>query len=403
MVTAAPAVATAAPRAARSARAGRRPPVHAGAAGGGRRTCARRSGSTAWWRRSAIAPRTAGAAGRTRPRGRVYRDFSLYVIRPDRRVLGPLELDGGEDPATEVAGDAGGPRRAGLSRRLPAVRGAGGGRVAGAAAAARRSTERQTVRAVSAQAGAAIGHAGRARRPASATRGPLTTPIVQSATFVFESVGGDAPLPRGRRGPVPLHALREPHPARAGGATWPPWRRARRRSVFASGMAAATTGILSLLEPGDEVLASASLYGGTTRFVREMLPRFGFRSRVVPGRRPRAGRARWPATAPGARGREPDQPHGGDRGPRGGGRRRPRPRDRGVGGQHLRHPGAAAPLGLGADLVMHSLTKALGGHSDIIGGALVGSRARIEKAHAPAEGARAAAWTRTPRSSSCAG
>jgi cystathionine beta-lyase/cystathionine gamma-synthase len=38
------------------------------------------------------------------------------------------------------------------------------------------------------------------------------------------------------------------------------------------------------------------------------------------------------------------------------------------------------PLCLGADLVMHSLTKALGGHSDIIAGALVGSRERIEKA-----------------------
>jgi cystathionine beta-lyase/cystathionine gamma-synthase len=38
------------------------------------------------------------------------------------------------------------------------------------------------------------------------------------------------------------------------------------------------------------------------------------------------------------------------------------------------------PLGLGADLVMHSLTKSLGGHSDLIGGALVGSRERIEKA-----------------------
>ena len=34
--------------------------------------------------------------------GRLYRDLSLYVIRPDRRVLGPLEWDGGEDPATEV-------------------------------------------------------------------------------------------------------------------------------------------------------------------------------------------------------------------------------------------------------------------------------------------------------------
>jgi hypothetical protein len=34
--------------------------------------------------------------------GRVYRDFSLYVVRPERRVLGPLDLDGAQDPATEV-------------------------------------------------------------------------------------------------------------------------------------------------------------------------------------------------------------------------------------------------------------------------------------------------------------
>ena len=40
------------------------------------------------------------------------------------------------------------------------------------------------------------------------------------------------------------------------------------------------------------------------------------------------------------------------------------------------------PIALGADLVMHSLTKALAGHSDLIGGALVGSRARIDAARA---------------------
>jgi hypothetical protein len=34
--------------------------------------------------------------------GRVFRDVSLYVIRPERRSLGPLELDGAQDPATEV-------------------------------------------------------------------------------------------------------------------------------------------------------------------------------------------------------------------------------------------------------------------------------------------------------------
>jgi hypothetical protein len=34
--------------------------------------------------------------------GRVYRSVALYVIRPDRRLLAPLDLDGSEDPATEV-------------------------------------------------------------------------------------------------------------------------------------------------------------------------------------------------------------------------------------------------------------------------------------------------------------
>jgi hypothetical protein len=34
--------------------------------------------------------------------GRVYREVGLYVIRPERRALGPFELDGARDPATEV-------------------------------------------------------------------------------------------------------------------------------------------------------------------------------------------------------------------------------------------------------------------------------------------------------------
>jgi hypothetical protein len=34
--------------------------------------------------------------------GRLYRDVGLYVIRPERRTLGPLELDGAPDPASEV-------------------------------------------------------------------------------------------------------------------------------------------------------------------------------------------------------------------------------------------------------------------------------------------------------------
>jgi len=38
--------------------------------------------------------------------GRVYRDFALYVVRPERRPFGPLELEGAQDPATEARATA---------------------------------------------------------------------------------------------------------------------------------------------------------------------------------------------------------------------------------------------------------------------------------------------------------
>lgn len=214
-----------------------------------------------------------------------------------------------------------------------------------------------------------------------AKAGPLTAPVVQSATFVMESsaemrryLEGDEGLYLYTRYANPTVRVLEEHLAAL--------EEGEDALAFASGMAAATTGILSLLEPGDEVLASASLYGGTARFVRDVLPRFGFGGRVVAvpdlvkvaslaGERTRVIVLESPtnpmveivdlaAVAAAAH-------------------------DRGIAvfvDNTFATPVVQRPLKLGADLVMHSLSKALGGHSDIIGGALVGSRARIEKAHA---------------------
>ena len=216
------------------------------------------------------------------------------------------------------------------------------------------------------------------RKPAS---GPLIPPVVQSATFVMASsaemrryLEGDEGLYLYTRYANPTVRVLEEHLAAL--------EEGEDALALASGMAAATTGILSLLEPGDEVLASASLYGGTARFVRDILPRFGFGGRVVPvpdlakvaslaGERTRVLVVESPtnpmveivdlaAVAAAAH-------------------------DRGIAvfvDNTFATPVVQRPLKLGADLVMHSLSKALGGHSDIIGGALIGSRARIEKAHA---------------------
>jgi cystathionine beta-lyase/cystathionine gamma-synthase len=152
--------------------------------------------------------------------------------------------------------------------------------------------------------------------------------------------------------------------------------------ALASGMAAMTSAVFSLVEAGDEVLGSASLYGGTARLLVETLPRFGIGSRLLPlseltrvdrvaGPRSRVLIVESPtnptleivdlaavSAAAHARGLSV------------------------VVDNTFATPLLQRPLSLGADLVMHSLTKSLAGHSDLIGGALMGSRARIDAARA---------------------
>jgi cystathionine beta-lyase/cystathionine gamma-synthase len=212
-------------------------------------------------------------------------------------------------------------------------------------------------------------------------QGPLTTPIVQASTFVFDSAAemrryleGDPDLAfefYTRYGNPTLRALEEGLAA---------LEEAEAGVVFASGMAAITTAILSTVQAGDEVLASASLYGGTTKFVRDHLPKLGMTSRIVaPADLPRLARIASPRSrtvvlesptnpavdvvdiAEVAR-----QAHAAGMTV--------------IVDNTFASPFLQRPLALGADIVMHSLTKALGGHSDIIGGALVGSAERMHRA-----------------------
>jgi methionine-gamma-lyase len=215
----------------------------------------------------------------------------------------------------------------------------------------------------------------------SARPGPLATPIVQTSTFAFASadelrryLDGDEELflytryanPTVRDLEQRLAALEQAEAALALG----------------SGMAAMTSAVLSLVQTGDEVLGAASLYGGTTRLLTDTLPRFGIGSRLVPlAELPRVDRIA------GERSRvlileSPTNPtleivdltavasaaH-----------------ERGlvvIVDNTFASPHLQQPLRLGADLVMHSLTKSLAGHSDLIGGALAGSRERIAAARA---------------------
>jgi len=211
--------------------------------------------------------------------------------------------------------------------------------------------------------------------------GPLAPPIAQTSTFAFASA---AELRRYLDGEPGLYlysryanpTVRELEEALAA------LEGAEDALALSSGMAAMSTAVLSLLRAGDEVLASASLYGGTLKLLSQLLPRFSVTTRfVAPAELARVGQLAGDASkllivesptnptldvvdlqevcsAARARGLAV------------------------VVDNTFATPLLQQPLALGADLVMHSLTKALAGHSDLLGGALVGSHARVDAARA---------------------
>jgi cystathionine gamma-lyase len=143
-----------------------------------------------------------------------------------------------------------------------------------------------------------------------------------------------------------------------------------RALAFASGMAA-THCVMMLLGPGDHVVASADLYGGTYRLLHRILDRTQVRVTTVASTDPAAVAAAFTSATkllwietPGnplmsitdiARCAEIAHARGALLGV----------------DNTFATPVLTQPLSLGADVVMHSATKYLGGHSDVLGGALV--------------------------------
>jgi len=139
----------------------------------------------------------------------------------------------------------------------------------------------------------------------------------------------------------------------------------------ASGMAAMHVGIATLLGAGDHIVASASLYGGTVNLLSHTLPRFGISTTFVKPRDLDGFRAALQTNTRlligetiGNPGLEVlDIPAIADIAHRA---KVPLLID-----STFATPYLCRPLDLGADLVMHSLTKWIGGHGIAIGGALI--------------------------------
>jgi cystathionine beta-lyase/cystathionine gamma-synthase len=216
----------------------------------------------------------------------------------------------------------------------------------------------------------AVIHAGEAR---PRVEGAVTLPIFQSSTFEVKSDGDYHDVRYARLSNTPNHAVLHAKLAAIEGG--------EAALVTASGMAAISSTLLSILGSGDHVMAHRTLYGGTHDFLTKDLPRLGIEHTLV------------------------DADARGDAWERG-----LRPTTRAFYVETLTNPllevldldGVASfckahglvsiidntlatpvnfrPIARGFDLVVHSATKYLNGHSDIVAGAVVGSAERVRAA-----------------------
>ncbi|MDX2208232.1 MAG: cystathionine gamma-synthase family protein [Gemmatimonadales bacterium] len=237
------------------------------------------------------------------------------------------------------------------------------------------------------------------------SEGAIKSPIFQTSTFVFESAEA------GKSFFELAYGLREPNEGEVPGLIYSRlnnpdleiledrlclWDGAESCATFASGMAAVTTSLLASVRPGDVVLYSAPIYGGSDHFVRHVLPTFGVEGIAFAAGIPLVGTAR-------------DGIHSAVRGRRVGAILVETPanptnalvdiadvaalaRELEVDGHRplvmvdntFLGPVFQHPLQHGADIVLYSATKFIGGHSDVIAGAALGSR----EAMAPIRGLR---------------
>jgi cystathionine beta-lyase/cystathionine gamma-synthase len=207
---------------------------------------------------------------------------------------------------------------------------------------------------------------------------PLTTPIYATSTFVFANAAELEAYQQGRGGKYiysryanpSVQAVEEKLAVLEGG---------EQAIVTSSGMAATATALFGLLQAGDEVVCSAAIYGGTLQLMATFLARFGVTARFASLEAlAQPERVLGPVTKV-VWFESPINPTLRCVDIR---RVTAACRARGVLSvvdNTFASPVNQQPLAMGADLVMHSATKYLNGHSDVTAGALIGSTSVIER------------------------
>ncbi|WP_100836579.1 cystathionine gamma-synthase [Kitasatospora fiedleri] len=203
-------------------------------------------------------------------------------------------------------------------------------------------------------------HAGQEADPRT---GAVVTPIYQVSTYKQDGVGGLREGYEYSRSANPTRtALEECLAAIEGGA---------RGLAFASGLAAEDTLLRTLLKPGDHIVIPNDAYGGTFRLFAKVLTRWGVEFSVADTHHPEKVREAIRPTTRAVWVETPSNPLLGITDLAAVAEIAHAAGAKLVVDNTFASPYLQQPISFGADVVVHSTTKYMGGHSDVVGGALV--------------------------------
>lgn len=209
-------------------------------------------------------------------------------------------------------------------------------------------------------------HAGQKPDP---TTGAIMTPIYQTSTYVQDGPGGHKGYDYSRSGNPTRTALEENLAALEGG---------KFGLAFASGCAAMTT-LAHLLSVGDHIVCADDVYGGTFRLFDKVISRCGIKTDFVDLTKPGALEAAiqpntkliWVETPTNPLLKIIDLQAVAAIAKKKG--------ILSVADNTFATPYLQRPLELGFDVVMHSTTKYMGGHSDVVGGVVICNDAELKE------------------------
>jgi cystathionine beta-lyase/cystathionine gamma-synthase len=207
---------------------------------------------------------------------------------------------------------------------------------------------------------------------------PLTTPIYETTTFVFENAAEVQAYNEGRSPKFLYSRYANPTVVEVE-RTLAALEHGEAALLLSSGQAATTTALLALVAAGDEIVCSSAIYGGTLHLIGDLLSTFGVRSRFVSLDELASPEALISEGTKVVWFESPINPT-------------LRCIDIARVAAACRARGAVSvidntfasplnqqPLALGIDLVMHSATKYLNGHSDVTAGVLAGPARLIDR------------------------